>query len=134
MPPSSRGLGQLPFTEQTGIRIPLGVLYSQNLIFFILVYTYSLSNYSLLLSFKILVTINKKNLYKFMLKIIWVVLSISLIGLIFLRTPQNQGIASFSTKSNLLGSPSSAEQFLNNLTIILMIGYFSFAIFLNFLN
>ena len=69
-----------------------------------------------------------------MLKIIWVILSISLIGLIFLRTPQNQGLASFSTKSNLLGSPSSAEQFLNNLTIILMIGYFSLAIFLNFLN
>jgi protein translocase SecG subunit len=57
-----------------------------------------------------------------------------LIGLIFLRTPQNQGLASFSTKSNLLGSPSSAEQFLNNLTVLLMIGYFSLAIFLNFLN
>jgi protein translocase SecG subunit len=69
-----------------------------------------------------------------MLKIVWVMLSISLIGLIFLRTPQNQGLASFSTKSNLLGSPSSAEQFLNNLTLILMIGYFSFAIILNFLN
>jgi protein translocase SecG subunit len=69
-----------------------------------------------------------------MLKIVWIILSISLIGLIFLRTPQNQGLASFSTKSNLLGSPSSAEQFLNSLTIILMIGYFSFAIFLNFLN
>jgi len=69
-----------------------------------------------------------------MLKIIWVILSISLIGLIFLRTPQNQGLASFSTKSNLLGSPSSAEQFLNNLTIVLMIGYFSLAILLNFLN
>ena len=69
-----------------------------------------------------------------MLKIIWVILSISLIGLIFLRTPQNQGLASFSTKTNLLGAPSSAEQFLNNLTIILMIGYFSLAIFLNFLN
>ena len=69
-----------------------------------------------------------------MLKIIWVILSITLIGLIFLRTPQNQGLASFSTKSNFLGSPSSAEQFLNNLTIILMIGYFSFAIFFNFLN
>jgi protein translocase SecG subunit len=69
-----------------------------------------------------------------MLKIVWIMLSISLIGLIFLRTPQNQGLASFSTKSNLLGSPSSAEQFLNNLTIILMIGYFSFAIILNFLN
>ena len=69
-----------------------------------------------------------------MLKLIWVILSIVLIGLIFLRTPQNQGLASFSTKSDLLGSPSSAEQFLNNLTIFLMFGYFSFAIFLNFLN
>lgn len=27
MPPSSRGLGHLPFTEETGIRIPLGVIY-----------------------------------------------------------------------------------------------------------
>ena len=69
-----------------------------------------------------------------MLKFIWFVISIALIILIFLRTPQNQGLASFSTKTNLLGSPSSAEQFLNNLTIILMIGYFSLAIFLNFLN
>ena len=67
-----------------------------------------------------------------MLKIIWVILSIVLIGLIFLRTPQYQGLASFSTQSNLLGSPSSAEQFLNNLTIVLMLGYFSFAVFLNF--
>ena len=25
LPPSSRGLGHLPFTEKTGIRIPLGV-------------------------------------------------------------------------------------------------------------
>ena len=69
-----------------------------------------------------------------MLKLIWVVLSLILIGLIFVRTPQNQGMASFSTKNNLLGSPSSAEQFLNNLTIVLMLSYFSFAIFLNFTN
>ena len=69
-----------------------------------------------------------------MLKIIWVILSIVLIGLIFLRTPQNQGLASFSTKSNLLGSPSSAEQVLNRLTIILMFIYFLFAIFLNLIN
>jgi protein translocase SecG subunit len=69
-----------------------------------------------------------------MLKIIWIILSLLLIGLIFLRTPQNQGLASFSTKSNLLGSPSSAEQFLNNLTVILMISYFLFAVFLNSLN
>jgi len=66
-----------------------------------------------------------------MLKMIWVILSFILIGLIFLRTPQNQGLASFSTKSNLLGSPSSAEQFLNNLTIILMTSYFLLAFFLN---
>ena|GEM_PF-987919 len=26
-PPSSRGLGHLPFTEATGIRIPLGVIF-----------------------------------------------------------------------------------------------------------
>ena len=69
-----------------------------------------------------------------MLKFIWLVISIILIILIFLRTPQNQGLASFSTKSNLLGSPSSAEQFLNNLTIILMFFYFLFAIFLNLIN
>jgi protein translocase SecG subunit len=69
-----------------------------------------------------------------MLKLIWIAVSLILIGLIFLRTPQNQGLASFSTKSNLLGSPSSAEQFLNNLTIILMISYFGLAIFLNFSN
>ena len=81
-----------------------------------------------------MITINKKSLYQSMLKIIWVILSLILIGLIFLRTPQNQGLASFSTKSNLLGSPSSAEQFLNNLTIFLMVSYFLFAIFLNVSN
>jgi protein translocase SecG subunit len=69
-----------------------------------------------------------------MLKIIWIILSLVLIGLIFLRTPQNQGLTSFSTKSDLLGSPSSAEQFLNNLTIILMLSYFLLAIFLNVSN
>jgi len=69
-----------------------------------------------------------------MLKIIWIILSLVLIGLIFLRTPQNQGLTSFSTKSDLLGSPSSAEQFLNNLTIILMLSYFLLTIFLNISN
>lgn len=69
-----------------------------------------------------------------MLKIIWVILSFVLIGIIFLRTPQNQGLVSFSTKSNLLGSPSSAEQFLNNLTVILILSYFLFAFFQNINN
>jgi protein translocase SecG subunit len=69
-----------------------------------------------------------------MLKFIWLIISIVLIILIFLRTPQNPGLGSFSTKSSLLGSPSSAEQILNNLTIVLMFLYFLFAIFLNVVN
>ena len=69
-----------------------------------------------------------------MLKLTWGILSSILIILIFLRTPQNQGLASFSSKTDLLGSPSSAEQFLNNLTIILMIAYFLFAVVFNFTN
>ena len=37
MPPSSRGLGHFPFTEVTGIRIPLGVLNNKiNLLIFII--------------------------------------------------------------------------------------------------
>ena len=69
-----------------------------------------------------------------MLKLIWLIISIILITLIFLRTPQNQGLASFSTKSNLLGSPSSAEQVLNSLTITLMLVYFLLALVLNLIN
>jgi protein translocase SecG subunit len=69
-----------------------------------------------------------------MLKLIWIILSLFVIGLVFLRTPQNQGLTSFSTKNNLLGSPSSAEQFLNTLTVILMIAYFFLAILFNTLN
>jgi protein translocase SecG subunit len=69
-----------------------------------------------------------------MVKFIWVIISIVLILLIFLRTPQNQGLVSFSTKSNLLGSPSSAEQVLNNLTVVLMVLYFLFALYFNLIN
>ena len=69
-----------------------------------------------------------------MLKIIWIILSLVIMALIFVRTPQNQGLTSFSTKSNLLGSSSSAEQFLNKLTVILMIVYFLLALLLNVLN
>lgn len=66
-----------------------------------------------------------------MLKLIWLLLSIFLIVIIFLRAPQNKGLASFATKTNLLGSPSSAERFLNNLTALLIIIYFLLAIKLN---
>jgi protein translocase SecG subunit len=67
-----------------------------------------------------------------MLNLLWLLLSIFLIFIIFLRAPQNSGLASFATKSNLLGSPSSAERFLNNLTAISIVLYLLIAIQLNF--
>ena len=67
-----------------------------------------------------------------MLNLFWIVLSLFLIVIIFLRAPQNSGLASFATKSNLLGSPSSAERTLNNLTIIAITLYLFIAIQLNF--
>ena len=67
-----------------------------------------------------------------MLNVVWILLSIFLIVIIFLRAPQNSGLASFATKSNLLGSPSSAERTLNNVTIISIIFYLLIAIQLNF--
>ena len=69
-----------------------------------------------------------------MLKLFWLLLSGFLIFVIFLRTPQNNGLASFATKSSILGSPSSAERFLNNLTTILIITYLLLALVLNFNN
>lgn len=57
-----------------------------------------------------------------------------LILIILLRIPQeNVGLASFTTKSNLLGSPNSARRFLNTLTVIGIIIYFIIAIKLNLL-
>ena len=67
-----------------------------------------------------------------MLNLLWLLLSIFLIFIIFLRAPQNSGLASFATKSNLLGPPSSAERFLNNLTAISIVLYLLIAIQLNF--
>ena len=69
-----------------------------------------------------------------MANLIWLSLSVFLIFIIFLRSPQNGGLASFATKSNLLGSPSSAERFLNNLTAILIILYLVIGIQFNFNN
>nr|YP_009496351.1 preprotein translocase SecG subunit [Attheya longicornis]AWT39064.1 preprotein translocase SecG subunit [Attheya longicornis] len=66
-----------------------------------------------------------------MLKIIWGFVSLFLVVAIFLRAPQNKGLASFATKSNILGSPSSAERFLNNLTAFGILAYFVLAIQLN---
>lgn len=69
-----------------------------------------------------------------MKNLIWLSLSVCIIFIIFLRPPQNGGLANFATKSNLLGSPSSAERFLNNLTVILIILYLIIAIQFNFNN
>ena len=70
-----------------------------------------------------------------MLKLIGTLISLFLIGIIFLRIPQdNVGLASFANKSNLLGSPSSAQRFLNILTVISLIIYFGIAFQLNLLN
>ena len=70
-----------------------------------------------------------------MLKIFAIFTSLFLILIIFLRIPQeNVGLASFATKSNLLGSPSSAQRFLNILTVVGIFIYLGIAIQLNLLN
>lgn len=67
-----------------------------------------------------------------MLKVIVAFLSLFLIGIIFLRIPQDYvGLGSFSNTSNLLGSPRSAQRFLNILTAICILLYFGIAFYLN---
>jgi protein translocase SecG subunit len=69
-----------------------------------------------------------------MLKGIWLLLSITLIFLVFIRAPQNGGLTSLATKTDLLGSPSSAERFLNNLTFILISLYLLVAVQFNLIS
>ena len=70
-----------------------------------------------------------------MLKILGIFISLFLIAIIFLRIPQeNLGLASFAMKSNLLGSPSSAQRFLNILTIFGIFLYLGIAFQMNLLN
>lgn len=67
-----------------------------------------------------------------MLKLLVFIISLSLIVIIFLRIPQeNAGLASFATKSDVLGSPSSAQRFLNILTGFGILLYFGLAIQIN---
>jgi preprotein translocase subunit SecG len=55
-----------------------------------------------------------------MLKLIGVFTSLFLLVIIFLRIPQeNTGLASFAAKSNLLGSPQSAQRFLTAIGILI---------------
>ena len=67
-----------------------------------------------------------------MVKIFGFLISIILIVTIFLRMPQeNMGLASFATKSDLLGSPSSAQRSLNILTAFGILIFFGIAVKLN---
>jgi len=67
-----------------------------------------------------------------MLKYLWFLLSIFLIFLVFLRMPQeNIGLSSFANKSDILGSPTSAQKSLNIVTTILTLLYFIIAFLLN---
>ena len=70
-----------------------------------------------------------------MLKIFGICMSLFLITIIFLRIPQESvGLRSFATRSNLLGSPSSAQRFLNILTIVGIFIYLAIAFQINLLN
>ena len=70
-----------------------------------------------------------------MLKIFGFIVSLFLIIIIFLRIPQeNVGLASFATKSDILGSPSSAQRSLNIFTAVGIGLYFGIAIGQNLMN
>ena len=67
-----------------------------------------------------------------LLTIVGSIVSVFLIAIILLRVPQeNVGLASFANKSNVLGSPSSAERFLNNATMTGIFIYLAIAFQLN---
>ena len=68
-----------------------------------------------------------------MLKLCGFLISIFLIIMILLKIPQeNVGLASFATKTDLLGSPSSTQRSLNIITGCGILIYFVIAILLNF--
>ena len=70
-----------------------------------------------------------------MLKPFGFIVSLFLIIIIFLRIPQeNIGLTSFATKSDILGSPSSAQKSLNILTAIGILLYLGIAVLLNISN
>ena len=67
-----------------------------------------------------------------MLKLIGIFISIFLIFIIFIQLPQESiGLTSFANKTNLLGSPSSAQRFLDILTTTAIVVYFLIALKLN---
>ena len=68
-----------------------------------------------------------------MIKLFSFLISIFLIVIIFLRIPKESvGLGSFATKSDLLGSPTSAERSLNIFTVFGILIYVILAIQINF--
>ena len=68
------------------------------------------------------------------MKFIWLIISLLLVILILVRIPNNAGLTNFTTKSSFLGSANSAEKFLDNITWILIVSYFLFAITFNLIK
>ena len=67
-----------------------------------------------------------------MLTIFGIFISLFLILLILVRIPQESvGLSSFANTSNLLGSPGSAQRFLDILTVSGIVMYFLIAFQLN---
>ena len=67
-----------------------------------------------------------------MLTIFGIFTSLFLILLILVRIPQDSvGLSSFANTSNLLGSPGSAQRFLDILTVSAIVMYFLIAFQLN---
>ena len=70
-----------------------------------------------------------------MIKLFLFLISVFLIVIIFLRIPkESSGLGSFATKSDLLGSPTSAERSLNIFTAFGILIYMILAIQINFSN
>jgi preprotein translocase subunit SecG len=70
-----------------------------------------------------------------MFRLIGYFISLFLILIIFFRIPQeNVGLVSFANKTDLLGSPSSAQRFLNILTALGIFIYLGIAVELNLAN
>lgn len=68
-----------------------------------------------------------------MLKVSEICISIFLIVIILLQIPQDiVGLSSFASKTDILGSPRSAQRFLKILTIICILVYFGIGFQLNF--
>lgn len=70
-----------------------------------------------------------------MLNLFGFIINIFLIVIILLRLPpENTGLSSFATKTQFLGSPSSAQRLLNIVTAFLILIYFIIAVKLNFIT